>query len=155
MDKDRLHILIERYFDGDTTLGEERGLRAALLALSPAERDQTTEEALAVMGYARMEAAPAGNAASADSPMRWRRMLLRGGAAAAVAAVLAVTAVLPRFAGDGGGECIAYVDGSRIVDEHAVMGIIDAQLGEMGEAADDVSRQMESDFSEIREAMDF
>ena len=75
-------------------------------------------------------------------------------AALAVAAVLAVTAVLPRFAGDGG-ECIAYVDGSRIVDEHAVMGIIDAQLGEMGEAADDVSRQMESDFSEIREAMDF
>ena len=144
MDKDRLHILIERYFDGDTTVGEERELRAALLALAPAERDRATEEALAVMGYARMDV----------SPVRWRRMLLRGGAAAAVAAVLAVTAVLPRFAGDGG-ECIAYVDGSRIVDEHAVMGIIDAQLGEMGEAADDVSRQMESDFSEIREAMDF
>ena len=139
MDKDRLHILIERYFDGDTTLGEERGLR---------------EEALAVMGYARMDVTPAANAESGVSPVRWRRMLLRGGAAAAVAAVLAVTAVLPRFAGDGG-ECIAYVDGSRIVDEHAVMGIIDAQLGEMGEAADDVSRQMESDFSEIREAMDF
>lgn len=155
MDKDRLHILIERYFDGDTTLGEERGLRAVLLALAPAERDQAAEEALAVMGYARMEAAPAANAESGVSPVRWRRMLLRGGAAAAVAAVLAVTAVLPRFAGDGGGECIAYVDGSRIVDEHAVMGIIDAQLGEMGEAADDVSRQMESDFSEIREAMDF
>lgn len=155
MDKDRLHILIDRYFDGDTTVGEERELRAALLALAPAERDRATEEALAVMGYARMEAAPAGNAESGVSPVRWRRMLLRGGAAAAVAAVLAVTAVLPRFAGDGGGECIAYVDGSRIVDEHAVMGIIDAQLGEMGEAADDVSRQMESDFSEIREAMDF
>ena len=125
MDKDRLHILIERYFDGDTTL----------------------EEALAVMGYARMDVTPAANAESGVSPVRWRRMLLRGGAAAAVAAVLAVTAVLPRFAGDGG-ECIAYVDGSRIVDEHAVMGI-------MGECGDDVSRQMESDFSEIREAMDF
>lgn len=155
MDKDRLHILIDRYFDGDTTLGEERELRAALLALAPAERDRATEEALAVMGYARMDVTPAANAESGVSPVRWRRMLLRGGAAAAVAAVLAVTAVLPRFAGDGGGECIAYVDGSRIVDEHAVMGIIDAQLGEMGEAADDVSRQMESDFSEIREAMDF
>ena len=66
-----------------------------------------------------------------------------------------MTAVLPRVIKDGAGECIAYVDGSRIVDEHAVMGIIDAQLGEMGEAADDVSRQMESDFDQIREAMDF
>lgn len=155
MDKNRLHKLIGRYFDGDTTVEEERELRAALLALEPAERDQATEEALAVMGYARMDVAHAGNAASGVSPMRWRRMLLRGGAAAAVAAVLAVTAVLPRIAGDGGGECIAYVDGHRIVDEHAVMGIIDVQLGEMGEAADDVSRQMESDFDQIREAMDF
>ena len=153
MNRDQLHILIERYFNAETTIEEERRLAEELLALPPG--DPEADETLAVMGYARR---PATTAKPTPAKKRSGRKPLRriiAGAAAAAALAIAASAVFTE-SGDPkptSGECIAYVNGRRIDDEKAVMNIVAAQLGEMGDVADDISMQMENDFSDIREAM--
>ena len=56
MEKPELHNLIERYFDGETTLEEERLLLHTLLGMR--ELDEECASALAVMGYAHTDSTP-------------------------------------------------------------------------------------------------
>lgn len=143
MDKEKLYILIGRYFEGDTSRDEEQELLKQLLA-EPAG-DAAIDEALAVMGYARTKPAKKGLAK--------RRLITASSAAAAVAAVLAVGAFLmPKHTE---GECFAYIGGERVESEEIVRSLMADQLGEMSEASDEVARQVATDFDDFRDAFDF
>lgn len=155
MNRDQLHNLIERYFNAETTTEEERLLAEKLLAIPPG--DPEADEALAVMGYARASASPAGKISAGRKTGRKPIRRIIAGVAAAAALAIAASAVFTESGdlGPASGECIAYVNGRRIDDEKVVMDIVAAQLGEMGDVADGISMQMESDLSDIREAMNF
>lgn len=134
--------MIGLYFDARLSAAEERELRKELLRHP--EGDPVVDEALAVMGYA----------ASAAPPVAARRnMLRRIGVAAAVVAFLAVGAgiLAGSIPGREAGECVAYVHGVRVDNEDEVMRLVREQLGEMGRASEEFSREVADDFGDISE----
>lgn len=88
MDKSTRHELIDRYFEGELSLDEERMLRSELLRLT--DPDNIEHEALAVMSYSLLNADKRGGRksrgqvktshscdATDGSPIRPPRSLLR------------------------------------------------------------------------------
>lgn len=145
MNRDELHILIERYFDGDTTPEEEKSLLATLLSMPPG--DEEADEALAVMGYARLKP---------RKEIAVRRRNFTGIAAAAVAMVLVAFGLTLYFSTPhiDAGECYAYVGGERIESEEVIRALMADQLEEMSEASEDVSRQITDDLDDFRGLFD-
>ena len=84
---ERIHKLIDSYFEGELTAGEERELRALLLRHPGG--DPAVDEALAVMGFA-VTAAPkrAPTVPTAAKRAARRRMIWRRISVAAVATAL-------------------------------------------------------------------
>lgn len=50
-------------------------------------------------------------------------------------------------------DCYAYIGGERIDDRETVMRILDSQLDEMKEASEGISREIESDLGDFRDAL--
>lgn len=141
MDNDSLHDMIDGYFEGTLTAGQERQLLQALLSFEG--DDRAVDEALAVMGYARVRRSRRHRGVPA-------RIRMAGIAAAAVAAV-SVSLVVAHFSGTSAAqECYAYVGGRRVVDNESVMSLMDSQLEEMGAAGEDIRDEIMSDFADIR-----
>ncbi len=140
-----LHDLINRYFNGETTLDEERTLRRAL-AHPPhdaPESDSLADEARAVMGFSL--SAPARK--TKRMPPLWRSV-----AAVAVAAITATTIVVgnisthePRY--------VAYLNGEKIADSNAVMNLMLSDLHEMGEASASLESDIAGDLNEMADIM--
>ncbi|MDE5643611.1 MAG: hypothetical protein K2I56_08985 [Muribaculaceae bacterium] len=142
-----LHRLIELYFDGMTSLDEERQLRRLLA--DGRFRSAEAEEARAVMCVAV--------GLSPTCSRKPRRLPAFGRvAAAAVAAVAVVSAGLYFGSGEKtlpvskGQECYAYVGTELVRDPEVVMEIMQAQLAEMSEVADDFSRDIENTILTIK-----
>lgn len=153
MGNEELHRTIQRYFDGETSLEEERRLLSRLLSMPPG--DDMAEEALAVMGFARC-----GGAERRGAAARLPRRRHKGVAIAACVASLAVcTALFAYFSNPGDAltedECVAYIGGERIENESTVMRLIAGQLDEMSAASEAVDKGIDDDLSDIREIMDF
>ena len=149
---ERIHKLIDSYFEGELTAGEERELRALLLRHPGG--DPAIDEALAVMGFA-VTAAPK---RAPTLPTAAKRAAPRRISVAAVATALLSLGVswlamqtTGRFSGEGRGECVAYVHGVRVDNEAEVMRLVSEQLGEMGMASEEFSREMADDFGDISE----
>ena len=153
MNRTELHIMIDRYFDGDLSIEEENLLVNTLLSMT--ERDEKAEEALAVMSWTHMPAEVMADSKTEPSSRRQRKQLglfYRISAAASIAAVVITTAIL-LFANEREPECYAYIDGELIENRQEVESLISSQLSDMRIASDETSRQVISELDDIREAI--
>lgn len=154
-DIDRIHILIERYFDGETSLEEERELREILPLLDPGDED--VDSALAVMGFAGVTPRAPKVLVQPQVPSRSRWESVRrwstGIAAAITIAILLFAALTSDFSGNldaGSGEHshVAYVNGEKIVDPNVIQAMIEEEFSQMADArkqmSDDVSEELAS-----------
>lgn len=142
MTKTDIHKLIERYFDGETTLDEERWLRQHLPSMSG--DDGEIDGCLAVMGYA---AAPVRSARE----KRFRRHI-SGWTLAAASLALLVTAggIYSYFADrDSASTFIAYSGGVQI-DRAQAMQLIASQMEDFSEASRDLRSEVDDDLDDFR-----
>ena len=121
--------LTERYYAGLTSLEEERELRRLL---AEERRGDDREADRAVAAYTAM--------------MRPRRRGARRGEALRRAMRIAAAIAYSSGAGD---ECYAMVDQRRIDDREAVMGLMEATLGEVARAQADMRSSVADQFNEI------
>ena len=133
-----LHSDIERWFDGDMTVAEERALRKRLLSFE--DHDETVDEALAVMGF------------SGIRQRKSKRMTYWKGIAAASIVALTGFGLYSLMVSSGmkETECYAYVGGERIDNQAAVLQLMENQLGEMASATTDISREVEDELEDFR-----
>ncbi len=137
-DRDEALALVEKYFDGATSLAEERRLRVLLadMRLTGTELD----EARAVMGFALR-----GKRSTASR--RRHSMLPAVGVAASVAVAVTVFATMLTRPSDG--NVLMYEGGCRITDTHRVLSMVDSDLDAFGAAASDTEQQISSELQEI------
>lgn len=135
--QDELEKLIERYFDGETTVQEERTLRQAL-ADCP-WRSESIDEARFTLGY------------FAEYKQRNRRVMSFNtrhrltSIAASIAICLAVGGyALWHQYQSSANECIAYVNGKAITSDDAVMALIEKDLNTMDNASNSMAAQLSS-----------
>lgn len=144
----RLSHLIQLYFDGETTLEQERELRALLA--DPKVTGEEADEARAVIGFAMSSPASA-PAARKASPRKPSHIM----AAVSVAASVAVVAMVgygifhPRH----NSECLAFVDGNMITDSEVVMEMVETDLSALGQASSDVSSDITDELDAISSAI--
>lgn len=149
MNRTDLHNLIERYFNAETSVEEERILRRELSGTT-ADGDPLADQARAVMGFSLVkESAQTGTSAhrilTALHP--WRKV------AAAIAAVAVTGSIISGVMRQPEGECVAYLNGQRISDRQAVMEMMFADLNDMGEASADIQADIALNISEIADAI--
>lgn len=154
MEKQELHNLIERYFDGKTTLEEESLLLHTLLDMR--ELDEECASALAVMGYARTQAAHR-NAGKAGISLK-KRSWLRYAAGVSAAAVIAIFSIgivskLIPNSSTPESECFACIDGNITNNEEIVRHLIASQFEEVSQASGSLDEEVENDFNEICNAL--
>ena len=142
-----LERLINRYFDGDTTVQEEEMLRD-VLADCPWNSD-TIDEALFTMGYFA--------AHQQRHQQRQRRPVSRvsnrfryAAIAASLTLLLAVGIGSFWYSQQPKDMCVAYVNGKTVENDDAVMALIANDLNAM----DDASLSMEAQLLSIGEALD-
>lgn len=125
----QLNQLIERYFNGDTTVDDEALLRREL-AIDRWHTD-VADEARFVLGYFSMAKPQV-----ATRRASWARRL----AAAACIGVLLAAGIVMLNARRG--QCVAWVGGQPIDDQEQVMNLIAGDLGNMGDASDELQQSM-------------
>lgn len=141
--------LIDRYFDGATTLAEEQRLRTLLA--DPTLQGEEIDSARAVVAYTLFDNAKSalstGNSKKRSSR---HRMIISAAAAVAFAIIIpAITAIIHRTdASDAqSGICVAYIDGHTVTETEKVMAIVDDNLAEFSEALSGTEEQINSDLS--------
>lgn len=138
-----LEQLINRYFDGETTVQEEQVLRDALADCPWSS--ELIDEARFTMGYfaahRQQQQHHTGKRAN-----RFRMVA----AAASVALLLSVGIGILWHQQKSDDMCIAYVDGKVINNDDAVMALIANDLNSM----DDASQSMEAQLASIGEALE-
>lgn len=147
MKTEDIHTLIERYFDGATSIDEERWLRENLPKMQGASPE--IDEALAVMGYAAALAKSTARKPKTGHPYRWI-----ASAAASLALILAAGGFYsyhlnykekPTF--------FAYAGGVKIDRQEAIR-LITAQMEEMSEASRGIQADVEDDLADFRNIID-
>ena len=132
-----LEQLIDRYFEGETSLQEEQTLRQ-LLADCPWSSEKI-DEALVVMGYFMAHRKQRRTVTAAST-----RQFITG-IAASIALVLAVGGyALWHQHGTTSDMCIAYVNGEVIQNDDKVMEMIANDMSVMDNAADGMADQLSS-----------
>lgn len=145
MKREYINILIEKYFEGETTLAEERRLRENL----PRMRGESPEidEALAVMGYAA--------ASDKDSVKKKRKPSYRWVAAAAsFALILTAGGIYTHYLKDSQKSTFMAYSGGVKIDREEAMQLIAAQMEEMSDASQDIKTEVEDDLSDFRNILD-
>ena len=132
-----LEQLIERYFDGETSVQEEQMLRE-VLADCPWS-SEAINEARFTMGFFAAHYQEKKRTARKTH----RRQLI--GIAASIAIILAIG--IPAmyhswFAPHN--ECISYVDGKIIDNDDVVMALIESDLSKMEDASNSMAAQLQS-----------
>ncbi len=136
--------LIDRYFDGDTTLEEERFLRTLLADVSI--KGDKVDEARAVLGY--MTVVP-------KRPRTFRRVSnLRRLAVAATVSAIGIFIGFALFHRSGTAavaesECIAYVGGQIVNDKDKVMEMMWQDLALIGSASEAMADDIEQQFADM------
>ncbi len=131
-----LEELIERYFDGDTSVQEEQMLRENLAARPWSS--EVIDEARFTMGYFAAHVNEQQRAAKKSH----RRQII--GIAASIAIVLAAGGYALWHQQQSAGVCIAYVNGMVVQDDDKVMALIANDLSMMDNAADAMTDQLSS-----------
>lgn len=157
MTKEERHILIERYFEAETSAEEERKLRDVLLKLPFPDAEE--REALAVMGYASVIPMSNNHASETSSKSYLRnvsfgkRMMQYAAVAGGLIVIAAGIAAVWNARLQEQSRCIAYVGGVEITDESHVMDIVSSQLAEISEISAEMNSEISGDFNEIRNAL--
>ena len=148
IEEDKIHEMIDLYFDGELSSEDERKLLGMLLKY-PAG-DPEVEDALAVMTAIR--SVPATRARN-RTPI-WK------GIAAALATLLISGAFLTVLGlaikgsvfgnADNAG---VYVNGVKVNDETVVLNIIQSQLDDISMASEEVNSELSSDLDDIFNAL--
>lgn len=131
-----LEQLIDRYFEGETSIEEEQMLQHAL-ADCPWHSD-AIDEARFTMGYFvthRQEA-------HRSSKRNYRRQLI--GIAASIAVILAAGGYALWHHQQPNDVCIAYVNGMVVKDNDKVMALVASDMSKMDNAADAMTNQLSS-----------
>lgn len=125
-----LELLIEKYFEGETSEEEELRLQKELCNCT--YRSRLIDECLVTMGYFSV-----GKRVEQEKMARSRAIVLRR--VASVAAMIAIVIVLgltllkPDKDAFSEGDCIAYVNGEKISDKNKVISLIEQDLACIGE----------------------
>jgi hypothetical protein len=138
----QLHALIERYFNAETSVAEERDLRL-YLAKGKYSLTEQVEEALAVMSVQQPRARSKANHYA--MPMRWI-------AAAAVIGIIAVIGVKHQNSVDTGMN-YAYVGGKYTNDAQVLNSLMTSQVNELAEQMEQSQQAIDSPLSELSEVM--
>ncbi len=134
--RQELEQLIERYFDGLTTVEEEAALRACL-ARCP-WHSESIEDAQVVMGY--FAALDKDQRHSAARTTRQRI----AGIAASIVIVLSVAVFALWHQWQPMDECVAYVNGQAISNDREVMALVENDLSSIGNASQGMTAQLSS-----------
>ena len=133
-----LDSLIERYFEGETSLEEEKLLKAMV-----ARSDDSRYDAVrAVLGY--------GVATRKRTALRRRRLGMVSAAAVASIAVVSI-AWLNLFTknGTGNSECYAVVEGRYTSDQSEVLSIMQSDIGDIRSAQEDAGNYIVEQLKDI------
>lgn len=126
---EELELLIERYFEGETSEEEELRLREVLG--NSTYNSRLIDECLVTMGYFSM-----GKRVEREKKTRGRVVVLRRvvsvAAMIAIILMLGLTLLKPKNVFNEG-DCIAYVNGVKISDKDKVISLIEQDLACMGE----------------------
>lgn len=136
-----LEQLIERYFDGETSVQEEQMLRAALADCPWSS--ETIDEARFTMGYFAAHS----HEGQRKAKKTYRRQLI--GIAASIAIILAV-GVYAWHHQQPDDVCIAYVNGQVVQDNDKVMALVADDMSKM----DNASNAMTDQLSSLSEALE-
>lgn len=131
-----LEALIERYFEGMTSLEQEDAMRQCL-----ADRPWSSEaidDARMVMGY--FAAHSKQHRRSVSSGMRQGII----GIAASIAVILAVGGYVLWHQSQPDDMCIAYVNGTVVNDNDKVMALVANDMSKMDDATDAMTNQLSS-----------
>ena len=131
-----LEQLIERYFDGETSVQEEQMLRETLAGCPWSS--EVIDEARFTMGFFAAHCHETERVAKKSN----RRKFI--GIAASIAIVLAAGGYALWHQQQSTGVCIAYVNGMVVQDDEKVMTLIANDLSLMDNAADAMTDQLSS-----------
>ena len=148
-DQAALEQLINRYFDGETSVQEEQELRQCLADCPWSS--ELIDEARFTMGYFSAHKQQQQRVAKRTNP----RQII--GIAASIAIILGIGISLfsrqwltPQY------ECIAYVNGKVIADnQEAIMSLIAQDLNDMDMATREMAGAIADDMSEMNEASQY
>jgi hypothetical protein len=135
-DQAELEQLINRYFDGETSVQEEQMLREALADCPWSS--ETIDEARFTMGYFALHR----QEAQRTLKMNYRRQLI--GIAASIAVILAVGGYALWHHQRPNDVCIAYVNGMVVEDNDQVMALVASDMSNMDNATDAMTNQLSS-----------
>lgn len=133
-----LDSLIERYFEGETSLEEEKLLKAMV-----ARSDDSRYDAVrAVLGY--------GVATRKRTALRRRRLGMVSAAAVASIAVVSIAWLnLSTNTGTGNSECYAVVEGRYTSDQSEVLSIMQSDIGDIRSAQEDAGNCIAEQLKDI------
>lgn len=134
--RQELEQLIERYFDGLTTVEEEAALRACL-ARCP-WHSESIEDAQVVMGYFAALSKDQRHSAARTTRQRI------AGIAASIVIVLSVAVFALWHQWQPMDECVAYVNGQAISNDREVMALVENDLSSIGNASQGMTAQLSS-----------
>lgn len=133
-----LDSLIERYFEGETSLEEEKLLKA-MVARS---NDSRYDAVRAVLGY--------GVATRKRTALRRRRLGMVSAAAVASIAVVSIAWLnLSTKTGTGNSECYAVVEGRYTSDQSEVLSIMQSDIGDIRSAQEDAGNCIAEQLKDI------
>ena len=132
----QLEALIERYFEGMTTLEQEDAMRQCL-AHCPWS-SQAIDDARMVMGYFATHAEQQHNQVTRGLRQRFI------GIAASIAVILAVGGYVLWHQSQPSDVCIAYVNGMVVEDNDKVMALVASDMSKMDNAANAMTNQLSS-----------
>ena len=134
--RQELEQIIERYFDGLTTVEEEAALRACL-ARCP-WHSESIEDAQVVMGYFAALSKDQRHSAARTTRQRI------AGIAASIVVVLSVAVFALWHQWQPMDECVAYVNGQAISNDREVMALVENDLSSIGNASQGMTAQLSS-----------
>lgn len=151
MTNDELKILIGRYFNGETSLDEEKLLRQ-LLAAKDCPDIEEADEARAVMAFSLATPDATGETYKTTTTVKQRKKHLVWWNCAA-AAIVAAALITPALRPSGSyGECVAYVNGTRIDDTETVTAMMFSELGEAAKASNQIAYDMTLEWHQMADA---
>lgn len=141
---EQIHNLIDRYFEGETTLDQERQLRQLLATTTDDSPD--IAEARAVLGVTKKIAG------SRRRPY-FKRFVVSSVAASVIVAVLIGGAVLSRQQTQHP-VMMAYVGGEKTTDTDDVLAIMHSQLSSISTADREVNAEIDAQLTVMSDLID-
>lgn len=141
-DINRLHNLIDRYFDATSTEAEEHEMLKGLADMSLST--PKINEARAVTGFFAVE-----------REMRYSHKghyngVARVAAAIAVAAIGCIAIFTPqKYESDRSNVCIAYIGDTKVTDNETVLSIMRNELDDLEEASSSMQADIEAQLSTL------